>query len=165
MRSLQLCVWTPLMIFSCTSPRYFLSLFLFLQCIHISSVESQKGIIITMLQWEPEGRYCCTKSMAIAPFWFSMEHCWTALMSFWSSADDFIFPCPHSFEVCSHSISVSFSFSWYKCVHTFCAIHMCVHILFINAISVFTLLHCRTNIVKPVLAATCQFPQRKLLLC
>ena len=26
-----------------------------------------------MFRWEPEGRYHCTKSMAIAPFWFSME--------------------------------------------------------------------------------------------
>ena len=24
---------------------------------------------------KPEGRYHCTKSMAIVPFWFSMEHC------------------------------------------------------------------------------------------
>ena len=27
-----------------------------------------------MFHWEPEGHYHCTKSMAIAPFWFSTEH-------------------------------------------------------------------------------------------
>ena len=27
-----------------------------------------------MFRWEPEGCYCCTKSMVIAPFWFSTEH-------------------------------------------------------------------------------------------
>ena len=26
--------------------------------------------------WEPEGRYRCKKSLAIVPFWFSMEHGW-----------------------------------------------------------------------------------------
>ena len=29
--------------------------------------------------WEPEGCNHCTKSGVIAPFWFSMELCWTAL--------------------------------------------------------------------------------------
>ena len=33
----------------------------------------------TMFCWEPEGRYRRTKYMGIAPFWFSTEHCWTAL--------------------------------------------------------------------------------------
>ena len=33
-----------------------------------------------MFRWEPEGRYRCTKSMAIVPFWFSMEHRWSAVM-------------------------------------------------------------------------------------
>ena len=71
----------------------------------------------TVFHWEPEGRYHCTKSMAIVPFWssrelcwtalmpfllslykiyamaivpfwFSTEHCWTALMPFWLPADD-----------------------------------------------------------------------------
>ena len=41
-----------------------------------------------MLHWEPEGAYFCTKSMAIVPFWFSMEHCWTTLAPFWLLADD-----------------------------------------------------------------------------
>ena len=43
------------------------------------SVESQKGVITnsTMFHWEPEGCYCYTKSVAIVPFWFSMEHHWT----------------------------------------------------------------------------------------
>ena len=42
-----------------------------------------------MFCWEPEGRYCGTKSMAIAPFWFSTEYRWSALAPFWLSADDF----------------------------------------------------------------------------
>ena len=29
-----------------------------------------------MFCWELEGRYRCTKSMAIAPFWFSTKHLW-----------------------------------------------------------------------------------------
>ena len=37
---------------------------------------------------KPEGRYCCIKSKPIAPFWFSLEHCWTALTAFWFSVDD-----------------------------------------------------------------------------
>ena len=41
-----------------------------------------------MFYWEPDGRYCCTKSMALAPFWFSTEHSWTGLMPIWLSADD-----------------------------------------------------------------------------
>ena len=35
-----------------------------------------------------EGGYCCTKSKVIAPFWFSTEHCCTALIPFWFSAGD-----------------------------------------------------------------------------
>ena len=42
----------------------------------------------TMFCWEPEGRYHCTEFMAIAPFWFSTEHRWTALKPFWLSAND-----------------------------------------------------------------------------
>ena len=41
-----------------------------------------------IVSWEPEGRYCCTKSMAIAPFWFSTEHLWAAITPFWLSTDD-----------------------------------------------------------------------------
>ena len=41
-----------------------------------------------MFRWEPEGRYRCTKSMVIAPFWFSTEHCRLALTPFWLSSDD-----------------------------------------------------------------------------
>ena len=26
-----------------------------------------------VVTWEPEGRYCCTKSMAITPFWLSTD--------------------------------------------------------------------------------------------
>ena len=69
-----------------------------------------------MFSWEPEGRYHCTKSSAMAPFWFSMEHCWTALTPFWLTADDIglvvtIWPLwcykswlPHSLLACSFSL-------------------------------------------------------------
>ena len=40
-----------------------------------------------MFHWEPEGRYRCTKSMAIAPFWFSVEHLWILVVPFWLSTD------------------------------------------------------------------------------
>ena len=55
----------------------------------ISSAESQKGVIADqkMFHWEPEGRYCCTNSMAIAPFWFSTEHHWCAITPFWLSTE------------------------------------------------------------------------------
>ena len=36
-----------------------------------------KSDIIT---WEPEGRYCCTKSMAIMPFWLSTDKLCTILL-------------------------------------------------------------------------------------
>ena len=60
----------------------------------LSSVESQKGVIVIqrMFRWEPEGRYRCTKSMAIAPFWFSTEHLWSAITPFWLSTDAIMFP-------------------------------------------------------------------------
>ena len=54
----------------------------------ISSVESGKGInAVQMFRWELERRYRCTECMAIEPFWFWMEHRWTALTPFWLSAD------------------------------------------------------------------------------
>ena len=51
---------------------------------HLSSVESQKGVIVkfSMFRWEPEGRCHCTKSMATTPFWFSTEHHWIVLTPF-----------------------------------------------------------------------------------
>ena len=42
----------------------------------------------TKLTWEPQGRYRCTKCLAIAPFWWWMEHCGTPLTPFWFSADN-----------------------------------------------------------------------------
>ena len=36
---------------------------------------------------EPEGRYHCTMSMAIGPFWFSTEHLWITIAPFWLSTD------------------------------------------------------------------------------
>ena len=33
-----------------------------------------------IVSWEPEGRYCCTMSVAIVPFWFSMEHLWIVIV-------------------------------------------------------------------------------------
>ena len=44
-----------------------------------------------MFHWEPEEHYFCTKSIAIAPFWVSMEHLWSAIAPFWLSADDVLF--------------------------------------------------------------------------
>ena len=40
-----------------------------------------------MFHWEPEGPCRCTKSMAIAPFWFSMEHLWIVIVPFWFSME------------------------------------------------------------------------------
>ena len=54
-----------------------------------------------MFPWEPEGCYCCTKSMAKAPFWFSMEHCWTALMPFWLLTDNIVTLEPEGHYCCS----------------------------------------------------------------
>ena len=48
--------------------------------IYISSVESQKGVIT--IQWgsiENQKGAFAIQSLAKVPFWFSMEHCWTAL--------------------------------------------------------------------------------------
>ena len=57
---------------------------------NISPVESQKGSSFnsTMFRWEPEGGYHCTKSMAIAPLWFSMEHPGIVIAPFWFLAND-----------------------------------------------------------------------------
>ena len=41
-----------------------------------------------MLCWEPEGHYRYTKSMVIAPFWFSMTYHWTALKPVCLSANN-----------------------------------------------------------------------------
>ena len=41
-----------------------------------------------MFCWEPEGHYCCTMSMAIMPFWFSMEHLWIVIVPFWPSTEE-----------------------------------------------------------------------------
>ena len=41
-------------------------------CIHFQSfMKHQYNTHI--VTWEPEGRYCCTKSMAITPFWLSTD--------------------------------------------------------------------------------------------
>ena len=52
-------------------------------------------LLYKVFRWEPEGRYCCTKSMAIAPFWLSTEHLWTAITPFWVSTDDMSSTCVH----------------------------------------------------------------------
>ena len=42
--------------------------------IHIVSWEPEGHYHYSMMfHWEPEGRYCCTKCMAIAPFWFTAD--------------------------------------------------------------------------------------------
>ena len=58
--------------------------------LNISSVESQKGVIAAQRcsVENQKGRYRYTKSMAIAPFWFSTEHRWCAITPFWLSTDD-----------------------------------------------------------------------------
>ena len=45
---------------------------------------------LMMFCWEPEGRYHCIKSMAIAPLCFSKKHCWRVLINtlLQLSADD-----------------------------------------------------------------------------
>ena len=43
-----------------------------------------------MFCWEPEGCYCCTKSMVIVPFWFSKEHLWIVIAPFWLLTDNII---------------------------------------------------------------------------
>ena len=56
----------------------------------ISSVESQKGDI-TIQRCSIETRRVlahCTKSIVIAPFWFSMEHLCILIVPFWLSTDD-----------------------------------------------------------------------------
>ena len=60
---------------------------------YIPSVESQKGVIAAQRcsVENQKGRYCCAKSMAIAPFWFLTEHLWSAIAPFWLSADDTFF--------------------------------------------------------------------------
>ena len=40
-----------------------------------------------MYHWEPEGRYCCTMSMARTPIWFSTEHLWIVIAPFWLSTE------------------------------------------------------------------------------
>ena len=59
----------------------------------ISSFERQKGVIVIQrfFHCEPEGRYRCTKFLAIAPFWFSTEYLWIAITPFWFSAGDISF--------------------------------------------------------------------------
>ena len=44
--------------------------------------------------WAREGRYCCTKYMAIVPFWFSVGHLWIVIAPFWLSTDG-ILSCVH----------------------------------------------------------------------
>ena len=57
---------------------------------NVSSVDGQKGAINIERcpDWEPEGCYCCTKSVVIVPFWFATEHLWTVIVPFWLSTDN-----------------------------------------------------------------------------
>ena len=56
-----------------------------------------------MFRWDTEGCYCCTKSMAVTPFWFSTEQLWIAVTPFWLSADKlwpkFTYTCNQSVYV------------------------------------------------------------------
>ena len=55
-----------------------------------SSVESQNCVIANQgcSIENQKGAIAVQKSMAIAPFWFSMEHLWTAITPFWLSPDE-----------------------------------------------------------------------------
>ena len=71
------------------------SLFKTLHLLHtpwfISSAEGQKGINAVQrcsVENQKSAITACTKSVAIAPFWFSVEHRWTSLTPFWLSADN-----------------------------------------------------------------------------
>ena len=51
---------------------------------------AKKGVLsqftnkgVQMVRWEPEGRYHCAKSMAIAPFWFSLEQHALLALNWW----------------------------------------------------------------------------------
>ena len=74
----------------------------------------------TMYRWELEGCYRCTNSMAIAPFWFSTEHCYTTLMPFWFSMEHCyttLMPFWFSMEHC-YTALIPFWFSMEHCYTT-----------------------------------------------
>ena len=84
-----------------------------------------------MLCLEPEGCSRCTKSMAIAPFWFSMEHHLTAIMPFWFSADNlcgYVHSC-----LCFYLHFVSI---WYMCLLVRGYMHVCVCVCVCVCVSV-----------------------------
>ena len=58
---------------------------------------------------QPQGHYCHRFCAAIAPFWFSTEHHWTALSPFWLSPDYIIFKFNH-IQHC-----LLFFFCWRTC--------------------------------------------------
>ena len=62
------------------------------KCLYIISWEPEGHYQNAMMFrcWKPEGHYRCTKSLAIAPYWFSTELCRIALTPFWFSADDMV---------------------------------------------------------------------------
>ena len=63
--------------------------------------------MLSQFRWEPEGRYRCTKSTAIAPFSFSTEHRWIIITPFWLSTDDNIYSmqCSWKFNFAFNAIS------------------------------------------------------------
>ena len=72
-----------------------------------------------MFHWKPEGRYRCTKSVVIAPFWFSTEHSWTALTPIWLSADDTVISTEpwQLFKQCCvrvHPVRVQVTALWFQ---------------------------------------------------
>ena len=99
---------------------YLMSSMLFLEwVVEINSQLASKliqflvNVHVYIVSWEPEGRYRCTKSMAIAPFWFSTEHIWSSIVPFWLSADDIIHAlvresCEIKFAACLHVLSHRF---------------------------------------------------------
>ena len=99
----------------------------------ISSVESQKGVISFQrcsIENQKGAITACTKSMAMAPFWFSAEHLWPAIMPFWLSSDDILYhtsvlQCCRKLDDMHSSSTVNFvsrNLGWISLY--FCIIHM-----------------------------------------
>ena len=70
-----------------------------------------------MFRGEPEGCYRCTKSMAIAPFWFSTEHLLILIAPFYLSTDD-MFSCCYK----THTFSLMPNCGMYKNETTDCRV-------------------------------------------
>ena len=63
-------------------------LYFLLLALTVSFMRAGPDSRLHLVSWEPEGRYCHSLCIAIAPFWFSTEHLLTLLMPFWLSTTD-----------------------------------------------------------------------------